>query len=52
MTSSALGENSNYLTALGEDPSSTSASFNFDSLGENLVVGFLGGIFFLQREQR
>jgi hypothetical protein len=45
MICSALGENSNYLTTSGEDPSPTSASFNFGALGERLVVGFLGGIF-------
>jgi hypothetical protein len=50
MTSSTLVANSNYLEALGEDPSPTSTSFNFGSLGEVLVIGFLGGIF-MKREQ-
>jgi hypothetical protein len=50
MTGSALVENSNCFTASREDPSSTSTSFNFGSLGERLVVGFLGGIF-LQKEK-
>jgi hypothetical protein len=50
MMDSTLIENYNYLAALGEDPSLTSASFIFCALGEHVVVGFLGSIF-LQREQ-
>jgi hypothetical protein len=45
MTRSALGENSNFLAAPGEDPSLVSASFKFGALGEHLVIGSLGGIF-------
>jgi hypothetical protein len=45
MTGSALVAKSSCLVVPGEDPSPTSASFNFGSLGEHLVVGFLGGIF-------
>jgi hypothetical protein len=37
---------SNCLAVLGEEPSPISTSFNFGALGEGLVVGFLGGIFF------
>jgi hypothetical protein len=45
MAGSALVANSNCLTVPREDPSPTSASFNFGALGERSVVGFLGGIF-------
>jgi hypothetical protein len=48
MTGSTLGENSNYLAMLGEYPSPISASFNFGALGERLVIGFLGGIFYFR----
>jgi len=47
MTSSTLGAYSNYLVVPGEEPSPIYASFNFGSLGERLVVGFLEE-FFLQ----
>jgi hypothetical protein len=47
MASSAIGSNSNYLAAPGEEPSPISSSFNLCALGEHMVVGFLAGIFFL-----
>jgi hypothetical protein len=46
MTSSTLGEYSNYLTVPGEEPSPFFSSFSLVSPDEHLVVGFLGGIFF------
>jgi hypothetical protein len=44
MTCSGLGVYSNCLTTPGEEPSPTSGSFSFGTLGDRLVVGFLGGI--------
>jgi hypothetical protein len=48
MTSSSLGVYSKCLAAPGEDTSLASVSFSLGSLGEHLVVGFLGEILPLQ----
>jgi len=45
MIGSAIVENFICLAVPREDPSTTSSSFNFGSLGECLVIGLLGGIF-------
>jgi hypothetical protein len=50
MTDSALGKNSNCLAVPGKDPSSIFSSFNFGTLEECLVVGFLGGIFYYREK--
>jgi hypothetical protein len=44
MTGSTLGAYSNCLVVPGEEPSPISTSFSLGSLGEHLVVGFLGDI--------
>jgi hypothetical protein len=45
MTGTGFGVNSNCLATIGEEPSPASGSFSFGTLGDFLVVGFLGGIF-------
>jgi len=44
MTGPSLSVYSNCLTTLGEEPSPSSGSFIFVTLGDRLVVGFLGNI--------
>jgi hypothetical protein len=44
MTGTVLGENSNCLATIGEDPSLASGSCSFGTLGDFLVEGFFGGI--------
>jgi hypothetical protein len=45
MIGSTLGVYSNCLMVSGDKPSPVLASFSLGTLGEHLVVGFLGGIF-------
>jgi hypothetical protein len=44
MTGTDFGENSNFLATTGEEPSPTSGSYIFGTLGYFLVVGFFRGI--------
>jgi hypothetical protein len=44
MTDTSFGVNSNCLATAREEPSPTSGSYSFGSLGDFLVVGFFGGI--------